>query len=93
MTTTTEGQFVPINQLGPIAVQALRNLRERQHLDLPKPSRVLVRVDRSGKFTTATVKSGRKIAVGVAAKNPHDREQPTKGTMTALTRALRMLGQ
>lgn len=93
MTTTTSGQFVPINQLGPIAVRALRTLRERGHLDLPKPSRVLVRLDRCGKFTTATVKSGKKIAVGVAAKNPDDRESPTKGSMTALVRALRMIGQ
>lgn len=91
MTTTTD--FVPLNQLGPIATHALRVLRERDGLNLPKPSRIKVKITRNGKFTTAIVKSGTRIESGVAARNPDDRDVAIKGAMTALVRALRHIGQ
>lgn len=91
--TTTTNEFVPLNQLGPIATNALRVLRERDGLNLPKPSRLLVRMDHQGKFTIATIRHGKRIATGVAARNPTDRDVPLKGTMTALVRALREIGQ
>lgn len=90
--TTQSEQFVPLNTLGPLALRAHRTLRERQHLALPKPSRILARITRDGKFTKAVLRSGGRIAVGVSAKNPDDRESHTKGEMTALVRALREMG-
>lgn len=46
-----------------------------------------------GSTATAIVKTGRRIAVGVAARNPDDRDVPLKGAMTALVRALRHIGE
>lgn len=89
---TTAG-FVPLTTLGSTAIHAARTIRERDRIALPKPSRIYVKLHRDGKYTTAIVKTGRQIAVGVAARNPDDRDVPLKGTMTALVRALRHIGQ
>lgn len=85
-------EWVPLSRLGNDAVLAIRTLRERHGLNLPKPSRIQVKIEREGKFTTASVRSGKRYTVGVAARNPTDHEVPVRGAMTALVRALRKLG-
>lgn len=86
-------QFIPLNALGKEAVAAHRNIKQRYNIELPKPSRILVALSHQGKYTIATLRSGGSYAVGVAARNPTDRNSVIKGDMTALSRALRNMGK
>lgn len=86
------GTYVSLNRMGKEAVNARNNIIERYNLTLPKPSRILVKLDYQGKFTVATVRAKGVEVTGVAARHPSDKDKAVRGNMEALTRALKKLG-